>query len=348
MTADPHAGPDVEVRAYARQVRAALADLPAARVAELLEDLEEHLVEVAAEGGEPLADRLGPASGYAAELRRSAGLGEPPAAGAPAGPARTPWHAELTAGLARAQRSRPWLAVQEFLPELRPAWWVVRAWAALVALDALLLGSTSFPVPTFGTSPLIGLLLTGAAVTWSVRRGLRVREDPSLGRARLAVAGNAALALLALVAVFGAGGQPEPAMASYPGPEPGDAELAHEDGTPITNIHPYSSTGEPLEGVLLYDQDGRPIDNLAEYTEDGDEVQRIDADPPAPANAFPQRQRVLTWDEFGRETWVEQGPAPVDPAPVEPAPVDPAPVEPEPVVPTPVQPVPAPPAEPTP
>jgi hypothetical protein len=317
MTAPERVEPDVEVRAYAREVRAALADVPADRLAELLDDLEDHLVEVAAEGGEPLVVRLGPASAYAAELRLAAGLAEPVV---PAAPARAAWRDELVAGADRLRTSRQYAAVREFLPELRPAWWVLRAWAALVAVDALFTGGSSFPVPTFGLSSLVGLVLTGLAVTWSVRRGLRVRANPELGHPRVAVAANGVLAVLALVAVFGAGGAPEPAMAWYP-EEPATTELTHEDGTPITNIHPYSSTGEPLEGVLLYDQDGRPIDNLAEFTVDGGQVQRRDVVPPAPANAFPQQQRVLTFDEFGREVWVERGTVP-DPAlpPAEPTP----------------------------
>ena len=339
MTAAQQAEPDVEVRAYARQVRAALADVPTAQLVELLDDLEEHLVEVAAEGGEPLTVRLGPPAEYAAELRRAAGLAEP------AVPADRPvagWRAEFGAGVDRLQASPAYGAVRDFLPELRPAWWVLRAWAALVAADALLAGSDSFPVPTFGVGPVIGLVLTAAAVTWSVRRGLRVRRDPGLAHRRLAVAANGALALLALVAVFGAGGSPEPAMAWNTG-VPSSPDLAHEDGTPITNIHPYSSTGEPLEGVLLYDQDGRPIDNLAPYTADGGEVRRLDVAPPAPANAFPQQQRVLTWDESGREVWVEPDTAP-DPEPEsEPAP---SAVPGEPVPPADV--LPAPPVEPVP
>jgi hypothetical protein len=306
MTAPQQTGPDVEVRAYAREVRAALADVPADRLAELLDDLEEHLVEVAAEGGEPLVVRLGPAAEYAAELRSAAGLAEP--AAAPAAPAgtRATWRGELRAGLRRVQASPSYGAVQQFLPELRPAWWVLRAWAALVAVDALFTGSSSFPLPTFGVGPLVGLVLTGLAVTWSVRRGLRVRQDPSLGHPKVAVAANGVLAVLALVAVFGAGGSPEPAMAWYD-QAPSTAELAHEDGTPITNIHPYSSDGEPLEDVLLYDQDGRPIDNVAGYTADGEEVQRLDAVPPAPANAFPQQQRVFGYDESGNPVWTTPG-----------------------------------------
>ncbi len=324
MTAAQQAEPDVEVRAYARQVRAALADVPPHRLAELLDDLEEHLVEVASEGGEPLIVRLGPPAGYAAELRRAAGLPEP--SGAPADP-RPPLRGELADAVARLQATPAYRAVEEFLPELRPAWWVLRAWGALVAADALLTGSSSFPVPTFGTSVLVGLVLTGAAVTWSVRRGQRVRHDPGLAHERLAVLANGALALLALIAVFGAGGTPEPAMAYYSDPDPDDATLAHEDGTPITNIHPYSATGEPLEDVLLYDQDGRPIDNLATYTADGGEVQRLELGHPAPANAFPQQQRVVVYDVYGNPTPIEPDAAgndadddtPAPPAPPAPA-----------------------------
>src|SRR5437762_13160785 len=66
-----------DVAAYAAAVRAALTDLPPAEAQALLEDLDDHLAEVAAESTEPLAQRLGPAQGYAAELRsayRTSGL----------------------------------------------------------------------------------------------------------------------------------------------------------------------------------------------------------------------------------------------------------------------------------
>lgn len=314
MTAPQQAEPDVEVRAYARQVRAALADVPAERLTELLEDLEEHLVEVAAEGGEPLAVRLGPPAEYAAELRRAAGLAEPVAAGTPAGApsgalSGPSWDAGLAASLDRLTATPHYAAVRDFLPELRPAWWVLRAWAPLVAVDAVLFGRTSFPVPSLGLSPLVGLVVTGAAITWSVRRGLRARREPGQGDPRVAMVVNGLLALLALVALVAVADAPEPAMA-YSYPEQGPTTLGHDDGTPITNIHPYSATGEPLSGVLLYDQDGRPIDNLATYTADGGEVQRLDEEPPAPANAFPQEQRVLTYDEQGNPVWVRPSAGP--------------------------------------
>jgi uncharacterized membrane protein len=48
-----------EITAYVDAVSAALAGLPAATRDELLEDLPEHLAEVAAEGAGTLTDRLG-------------------------------------------------------------------------------------------------------------------------------------------------------------------------------------------------------------------------------------------------------------------------------------------------
>lgn len=298
-----------EVLDYARDVRAALADVPAERKAELLEDLEEHLAEVAADGGEPLFVRLGPAPEYAAELRRAAGLSGPAQASAPTGGS---WRSDLARQLAEQRASATVTAVRDFLPELRPAWWVVRAWGALLAVDAVFFGGPSFVVPTFGLGPVVGLVLTAAAVTWSVRRGLRARQRPDTGSRPLALLANAVLAALTVIAVIAVAERTGPAQASteYYGP-PVPATLSHEDGAPITNVLPYSSTGEPLSGVLLYDQDGRAIDNLAEFTEDGSEILPVPQSPPLPANSFPQEQQVLGYDEWGRPVPVPPiGPSP--------------------------------------
>ena len=62
-----------EVAAYTAAVRAALADLSGDQQA-VLDGLDEHIEEVAAEGGN-LVEVLGPPERYAAELRASAGLG---------------------------------------------------------------------------------------------------------------------------------------------------------------------------------------------------------------------------------------------------------------------------------
>src|ERR1700694_657493 len=54
---------------YAAAVRAALAPLPESERESLLEDLEDHLGEVASESDVPLQERLGKPEDYAAELR---------------------------------------------------------------------------------------------------------------------------------------------------------------------------------------------------------------------------------------------------------------------------------------
>ncbi|NUR87968.1 MAG: hypothetical protein HOY71_28110, partial [Nonomuraea sp.] len=106
---------------YARAVRQALADHPDRE--ELVEDLDDHLAEIAAESDVPLEDRLGPPIAYAAELaaayggrpttsRRRRLLGEVRASG---------WYRRMAA----------------FLPELRPGWWVLRGYVLAMLLLAL-------------------------------------------------------------------------------------------------------------------------------------------------------------------------------------------------------------------
>jgi hypothetical protein len=284
---------DPEVAAYARQVREALADVPAARLEELLEDLEEHLVEVAAETPGPLTDRLGSPADYAAELRRAAGLPET-TPDAPTGTARPRLIERLRE---RYGDHSAVVAVRDFLPELRPAWWVVRGWAAVAAVDAVFTGPVDLPLPTLGLG-VIGWLVTAGAVAWSVRWGLRTRAAGT-PLTHVTAAANLVLAVCALVATVGlVAAAPSPDYASEVSYDTGPTTLTHEDGTPITNIVPYGPDGEPLTGVLLYDQDGRPIDNLSTYTTDGSEV-RPQSGPAQPDNAYPQAQVVTAYDQYG-------------------------------------------------
>jgi hypothetical protein len=285
-----------DIAAYAAQVRAALADLPEQQRVELLEDLEDHLAEVVADAGPPLEARLGPPADYARDLRL--------AALAPA-TASTGRLQDALDGL-RADVRRLWeleaaREVRAFLSELRPAWWVLRAWL-LVAAAGLLLGGGPLLLPL---GPVLGLPLLVTAVVLSVRLGRRAATHPTGSGTRVSYAANTALALLAVAIVVGV--QQRDQGVVYAGPYdpygyPGDSRpLAHEDGTPITNLYPYSSDGEPLSGVLLYDQDGRAVDNLATTTQEGEEVRPlvVPGEPPAPSNSYPQRQDVLRYDEFG-------------------------------------------------
>ena len=77
-------------------------------------------------------------------------------------------------------------AVLAFLPELRPAWWVVRGYlavqAAAVALTFLFAGGgLYFPVPQLLGSQLLGLLATLAAVVVSVGWAAGARVGPAAG-----------------------------------------------------------------------------------------------------------------------------------------------------------------------
>ena len=276
-----------DVARYATAVRAAFADLPAPERELLLEDLEDHLAEVAAEGEEPLEARLGAPGAYAAELRASAGL---PAPGTAAAGRR---RSSLRESAVARRLQRSWRAavahpaggaVVGFLPELRPAWWVLRGYLAVqaVAVAGSPLfsgGGLSFPVPALFESQLLGLLATVVA---------------ALGLFGLALA-------LQLGSDEAAGDYYRPDQVVYAGPVPG----LRADGEEISNIFAFDADGKPLRDVYLVDQDGDPVvvthyDN--EYLEprlpldgDGNEV----------PNRYPQTQYEL--DPAGQR---QPGPTP--------------------------------------
>jgi hypothetical protein len=136
---------------------------------------------------------------------------------------------------------------------------------------------------------------------WSVHLGLRARaEGRPAGRRSWLL--NGALAVLALIAVFGVADRSGVAVADTYYEPAAPTSLTHGDGTPITNVYPYSSDGTPLTGVLLYDQDGRPIEDLAGVDGDGATVEPLDGVAPQPANMFPQQRQVVGWGLDGTPT----------------------------------------------
>jgi hypothetical protein len=293
---------DGEVARYATAVRAACADLPGPERELLLEDLEDHLQEVAAEAGGPLTERLGRPEAYAAELRASAGLPAPAGtAGRRRGRPRLRGSrvARRLAGLRAAALGHPaGRAVAQFLPELRPAWWVLRGYlavqAAAVAMTPLFAGGgLSFPLPELFGSQLLSLLAVVAAVVGSVALGRRGAASPW---ARwLVVTGNAVLAVVA-VAIIAELGSSE----AYDDYRPGyvtayslSADGLRADGKEISNIFPFDADGKPLQDVYLIDQDGDPVvathhDN--ELLEPQVPMDRNGAEVP---NRYPQAQQQL-------------------------------------------------------
>jgi hypothetical protein len=289
-----------DVTDYAATVRAQLADLPPTERDALLEDLEQHLAEVAAEGDGSLIDRLGSPENYAVELRAAytAGRQTSETRQNTQTAQTTQTNGEhlvdsLRAAAARIIESDWARQIGAFLPELRPAWWVLRAYLAVLILVAAFSRGDSLgliPNPTTKRG-LAEILAMGVAIWISVRVARRNRALPRPGRV-LAASVNTLIALvgtaiLANMAIF-----PSPQISYTAPPEQPPFAAAFAAG-PTTNIYPYSQEGKPLTNVLLYDQDGQPI------TVEKSEPQTsypIGADGKAITNAYPLTQRHLNGD----------------------------------------------------
>jgi hypothetical protein len=260
-----------DVNAYAAQVRAALADLPAGRREDLLADLEEHLAEVAEESDGPLESRLGAPAAYAAELRAAAGLPAPPAVAA-VPPRPNPVRRGLTGTLA-------------FLPELLPAWAIARPAAGNLGV----------------------LLLALVTVPASVLLGRLTRRDPGLRWLGYA-ASTVSLVLVVVVAGVTTMSVTSGDVTAV-SPDPAPDQPAGLDA--VTNLYPYSSDGRPLTGVQLYDQDGNPVNLQLDIDRDGAVITRIPrrtTDGQDVTNVYPQQQVATTTDVDGSTTQREVTP----------------------------------------
>jgi hypothetical protein len=251
-----------ESDAFLAAVREQLSDLPEEERTDLLEDLAQHLADISAdraEDGPPLTTLLGEPQQYAAELRSAADL-----------PPRTAPVVTKESFVARVGRSRPvrlsqrvWrnpyaMQVRNFVPQLRPAWWVLRGYL-VIALPALASPNSTddFPVPSVGGSNFLGFLFVLGAIVASVWLGM---HPGGRWRRRAVIAGNALLVMFSLGLISEvdhrmSGG---PRFVSSSGVPSEVSQLSSPHG-PVTNIYPYASDGTPLKGVLLYDQDGRPL-----------------------------------------------------------------------------------------
>ncbi|WP_122818972.1 HAAS signaling domain-containing protein [Nocardioides pantholopis] len=284
---DPtHTAHRPEVEAFVAAVSGHLADLSEEEREELLGGLTADLADQVADGAD-----LGDPERYAAELRAAAGLPEAPGRRPRRAPRPTlPTAAELEETLDGLREDLSQLvsshrAAEEawrVLLPLRPAWWVLRAWAVVTLLDQLA-GPPELVtlIPSFN-GPLIGQVLLAAAVVASVLLGqgrLRLHGGPgSPLRERLGLLAINAGALVALLVV--ASNLPSAATlhSSYEGTAFQDGYVmgADErstglrlDGVPVRNLFAYDSAGQPLDGVQLYDADGRPLAIAARTTASG-------------------------------------------------------------------------------
>jgi hypothetical protein len=246
---------DPEVRSYLAAVKEHLQDLDEGDRDDLLEDLEQHLAEVAAEGDGSLEERLGSPAVYAEELLASAGLRAAPARNgsllerAGARIARSTGYRSI----ARLAETKTGRELRAFFPELRPGWWVLRGYLLVVALQIASDHRVrdNVPIPHVAGSSPVGLLAIGGALVLSVRLGRHALRSWS---ARVAsVVANIVVVVVSLQAFS----QVSSSYVEYQSVE--QPYLAHPDGRAIGNFCPYSADGKLLNGVLLYDQDGVPV-----------------------------------------------------------------------------------------
>ena len=279
---------NLDVDRYLKDLAPHLAALPPEERADLLEDLAQHLREIAAEPGPPLAERLGSPEAYAAELLASAGV-------ATTGRPRTQLLARATSLADRARTTWVGQEVERLEPVLRPAWWVIRGYLAVSLFSALEQSGSfpGFPLPRLLGNSFLGLLGVLVAVPLSVRLGQR-RLPPA---GRLAVVGaNVVLAFFALTLLSRAGAPEVRYVTDGYGthPEASRGCLATATGQRITNLYAYDTEGRLLDPVLLYDQNGQPIDNLCpEFDDQGRRLSteyRQDVNGAPVINAFPRRQ----------------------------------------------------------
>jgi hypothetical protein len=252
------AGSSAEIEAYLAAVRAALSDLPEDERADLLAEVEASLVDAVGEGDQPIAS-LGPPEAFAAELRSSAGLGDPVVLSARGG--------DLAALRALAVRFANRPAVHRIVRsarELAPAWWLVRGVLLVAAVAAATGASRSIAHPWLPHLPSARATAFWVviAVVASFAIGLRTRGTA----AAAVVIAVLALDVVALLAVVPVERNFRDAPSAYAlgvpavefvqaAPSPG----LLLNGGRVTNIYPYSRSGTLLHDVLLYDQAGNPI-----------------------------------------------------------------------------------------
>ncbi len=302
-----------DVRDYLAAVMRELADLPPAERDDLLDDLDDHLHEVLAEGEGSLEQRLGPPAMYAAELRTSAGLASSTTGGKStasllhraidAMSSNTIWR--------RTAEHRSTRATLDFLPQLRPAWWILRAWLAVEFIAAIQHPLFNYRfrddlglIPRVAGVHYLAVLLLLVAVPMSIAIGRRSHHG---GTRLLVLAGNVLAVAMIVPAVF--------ALHSTTYVE---SQVAPQDGLfynghPITNIYPYDANGHPLDHVRLFDSGGQPLTPLPNMTVlDGTgqvgvafapaTAAAVTAFPDEQSNDFPKPNAVTVYGDNGSPT----------------------------------------------
>jgi hypothetical protein len=166
--------------------------------------------------------------------------------------------------------------VADFLPQLRPAWWILRGYLAVLVLTAVFqtwrdgfisLRLIPYPLTSRG---LLQVVATVVAIWISIAIGRR-RLAVSRGWRSAALLANGLVALAALpplLSMSASFGSPYYFSSSGPRyvyePQNQRPVCVTELGA-VTNIYAYSKDGKPLQDVLLYDQNGQPVEVLGRW-----------------------------------------------------------------------------------
>ncbi|MEU4470103.1 hypothetical protein [Micromonospora sp. NPDC023888] len=243
-----------EITDYVARVRAALADLPSTQRDELIEDLADHLTEVAAEAEGTLVERLGEPETYAAELRAAAGAA--PGSGRNldqrVATAMVRLRGRLSAVDTRLGPPLGYANASDFLRLLRPAWWVLRGYLAAMLLTAISTGGDSYGLlPRFGGEMLAGMVMLVGLVLASIWLGRRSAQLTRWPRSVLQV-GSAVLVVFALSALVNLEGRLDRGY-YY------DQTAVDSQYSQVRDVFVYDSEGRLVENARLFDQDGNPI-----------------------------------------------------------------------------------------
>ncbi|MER6946384.1 hypothetical protein ABT294_20355 [Nonomuraea sp. NPDC000554] len=236
--------------AYAQAVRDALAEHPERE--ELLEDLDDHLAEIAAESDVPLEERLGPPEAYAEELVAAYG-GRPSSRQR----GRVRVRERVRALHVLMLGSAPYSRLVAFLPELRPGWWVLRGYLLTMLVFSAVYNGRLVP------ENVLEWVAVGVGIWVSVWFGSRAR-----GRMLMpfVVAVNA-VAALTLIGGFMGIAEDSERLDAYNSSDSSQVTMAtvSAPGDEVYNIKPYAKDGTPLTDVYLYDQDGKPVTTNPEF-----------------------------------------------------------------------------------
>ncbi|RXR26820.1 hypothetical protein EQW78_08350 [Oerskovia turbata] len=332
-----------QVRRYAADVRAHLADLSPEQVDDLTDGLEADLAEALADmpgalrplpqgsevpdgGATALLDvteRFGPAAEYAAELRSAAGLD--PAAPGPR-PRRTlgdrlaadgkKFMAEWKSLWAPVTSTPQWSTFCEFAAVLRPVWWVLRAWVVVLVLYAWLISNHGFElVPQMAVWRLVLVLAIVVSVQWGRGRWLRWRGLDLLRKVVNVLAVLVAVPFF-VSAAFGANaelnGLPTSSSGSYDrGYQQGVSDASNGYGASGVSTSGAGSgvfvDGSPVSNLFVYDASGRALQDVQIFDDQGRPVRTIAAEGASQPWTLPGFEQGWyfqpSFSTDGRERW---------------------------------------------